>query len=605
VRRTRTPYRPAVVVSLFVALIALAGCHRALETTRVVVEESPPPGSVSGAGVQPVSLTDLGRRPAESEARVVPLGDSERPFRYRVEPAGSASVSLEGADPRIVVTVQGEIAGGIMTVETEEHRQRYSLDRTLLDNRKSSEPPRYRLSFPLGAARSAPWEVEFTAHPDSSGYVVEEIRFGYAEAEIIFPERAEEYAVRADSLLPVILSSDTIRLPVLGGVIRDHTHALLVEYHADRSLFTDRTERPVAGIELETESGETRVLELRLRPGHRIVPIRPGRWLTGAGALTLTGTDSFSVRSIRALPLPQDPEEPILIDLEELQQWPRELWRRDEFELFSWSAYPRILWTKHHSYETQARMFKRLAFFVEKRGYQGSLLTNEQLRDRHGWNAHNYRPEGLAEFFNAADDTGFLLNREELLLREIAVRHGLLVAGQPAGEGGVTGGQTRDSARWLPGTGGVLSISEDSFPALKRLLTVHEAMHGVFYEEPAFRRTAYDYWDNEMTQRERDFWQFFFSWMSYDPADRYLMVNEFQAYLLQQGEASARWYFGERIADRLRRAHPTRSESIDLMLRDHPDTFLRAAAAVNEALFQEAGMIGGDPFCLRPLQPPQ
>lgn len=584
-----------VAVSILAVFLLLPGCNRSLETVSVVVEGYPRP-----ADEQSVSVTDLGRRPADTEAHVLPSAESDRPYRYRVEPAGSTPVRLDGENPRLVVTLRGEIGGGAMTVETENHRQRYHLDRTLLDARTTPHVRRYRISFPLDAAMSAPWEVEFTAPPGSSGYVVEELRFGYAEAMITFADSPEDLTVEADSLLPLVLSDEAVHLPVLGGVIRDHTQALILDYHADDSLFTDRSERPVAVIELENGNGVTRILELRLRPGKGIVPIRPGRWLADAESLTLTGTDRFSLRGVRMMPLPQDPNTPIMIELEELQEWPRELWRRDEFELFSWSAYPRILWTKHRSYETQARMFKRLAFFVEKRGYQGSLLTNEQLRDRHGWNAHNYRPEGLADFFNTAESTGFELNREELLLRDLAVKHGLLVTDQDDDDRDADR-SSGNPVQWLPGTGGVLSISEDSFPALKRLLTVHEAMHGVFYEEPAFRRVAFDYWDNVMTQRERDFWQFFFSWMSYDPADRYLMVNEFQAYLLQQGEASAQWYFAERIADRLRRAHPARSESIDLMLRDHPDTFVRAAAAINESLFREAGMVGGDPFCLRPL----
>lgn len=575
---------------LFVSTALFISCDRPLESVAVTVE------SGAGSGIYAVSAMDLGRRPADEQSFIVPLdAEKDRPFRYRIGPKGDEEIRLDGEEPRIIVTVSGEIEGGEITVFSGEHGQRYPFSRTLRDHRRTDRK-RYRLSFPLDSLRNAPWEVEFSAPTGSTGYHVEEILLGYTTTDILFPARtAPERPVSVDTLLPLVLNDTSLELPALRGVIRDPSHALLMEYEAPDRLFDDRSNRPVVHMTIRG-SGEPlpeKRLEIRLRPGRRSITIRPEQWLPGAESVLVEGTDRVDLYRIGVLALPDNPWEPIPIDLEELQSWPIDLWRREDFELFSWSVYPGILWIDHRAYETQARMFKRLAFFVEKRGYQGRLLSNEQLRDRHGWNAHNYRPEGLAAFFNAAHASGFALNSEEIVLREIAVEHGLLVEGNRENSG---------LDRWLPGSGGVLSISRSSFPSLRRLLTVHEAMHGVFYEEPAFRRAAFEWWDREMDTRERDFWQAFFSWVSYDPDDRYLMVNEFQAYLLQQGEAAADWYFGTRTADRLRAAQPQRAESIDLMLRDYPDTFVRAAAAVNESLFSVSGMVGGDPFCLRPVE---
>lgn len=578
----RTLSRLAAGVLLLVVPL-LAGCNRSLESVpiRVVTDE--------GEEIHALKVSDLGRRSTEKESLVVPLAsDRDRPFRYRLEPERDGPIRLDHPDARLLVTLSGDITGGELTLFSGETGQRYPFSRNILD-RRSSAGGRYRLSFPLDRLREAPWEIEFTAAPGSSGFLVEEIQFRSEAPAVILATPPD--AVQADALLPVVLSDSSLELPALQSIIRDHSQALLLEYHAAEELFPDRRDRPVTRVVFKTEEGTAREFELRLRPGSRSVPLRPRYWLPGATSLTVENREGLTIRRIVPLNVPRDPLEPIVIELEELQQWPRELWRREEFELFAWSVYPNILWTDHRDYGTQSRMFTRLAFFVEKRGYQGRLLTDAEVESRHGWNAHNYRPEGLAEFFNTAEAMDFPLNREELALLEIVAARGLLVKN----ENGQAG------ARWLPGRGGILSISQESFPALRRLLTVHEAMHGVFYEEPAFRRTAFDYWDSVLSQREREFWQLFFSWMTYDPGDRYLMVNEFQAYLLQQGEANANWFFGTRTADRLRRAQPHRAESIDLMLRDYPETFIRAAAAINESLFREAGMVGGDTFCLRPL----
>ncbi|SIQ19212.1 hypothetical protein SAMN05920897_10524 [Alkalispirochaeta americana] len=570
---------PSVLALLF---LLLTGCNHSLESLDVTVQ--------GDQGELPLKLRDLGRRPTGEEALVGPLEEGDRPFRYRIEAAGDEPLFVADPDPRLTVTVSGDITGGEILLFAGDEGLRYSFSGVLTDKRSLGDdgsPRRYRLSFPLASLRSGPWEVEFRAPRGSRGYRVEELLFGSKAPKITLGEVLE-----ADMLLPLVADDEALVLPVTTRLVRDHTHSLEIRYRAEEKLFLDRRDRPRLNLLLEGSDGESRTVQVQLRPGERQIVLWPQRWLPRAESLTIPLLDGVVLKEIRHHSLPENPREPILIDLEELQRWPRELWRRDDFELFSWSAYPRILWMDHRSYQTQARMFRRLAFFVEKRGYQGRLLSNQELEDLHGWNAHNYRPEGLADFFNAAEASGFELNSEELVLRDIAHEQGLLIrqssGDAPAGE------------RWLPGTGGVLSISQESVSPLRRLLTVHEAMHGVFYEEPEFRRAAYDYWDHRLSRRERDFWQTFFSWMSYDPDDRYLMVNEFQAYLLQQGERSANWYFGTRIAERIRRALPNRAAAIDAIIRDYPRTFIDAAAAINEALFSASGMVGGDPFCLLP-----
>ena len=56
------------------------------------------------------------------------------------------------------------------------------------------------------------------------------------------------------------------------------------------------------------------------------------------------------------------------------------------------------------------------------------LLSDTELAGKHGWNAHDYGPDGLASFFNAAAATRFPLDPEETLLLGIALREGIVTS---------------------------------------------------------------------------------------------------------------------------------------------------------------------------------
>jgi len=385
-----------------------------------------------------------------------------------------------------------------------------------------------------------------------------------------------------DDRLRIFTTRGTLRIEGLTALLVDERDAVAIEYHHDPAVFTDRGNRPAVTI----ESGDRSFL-VRTRPGMARVVLRPALWDAGSDTVSLRYGDSpFRPFRVTVVPHSDDEKEIPPVELTELLSYPRELWRRDDFEVFSWSLYPDIIWIDSVSYDVQAAFFKRLAFFVEKRGFIGTLLTDAELAGRHGYNAHNYRPEGLAAFYNAVEDASFPINRYEVELREIVAERGMISRGA--------------DGRWEPGHGGVLGISQESYPELRRLLIVHEAMHGVFYEEPGFVDGVVAYWRNTLTERERRYWLDALGWMQYSPDDEYLAYNEFQAYILQQSERGVRWYFRSRLADRVRN-YAYRFEPVDTFLADHPTTFVDAGGAINQLLFETAGMVGGDPFCLEPL----
>ncbi len=253
------------------------------------------------------------------------------------------------------------------------------------------------------------------------------------------------------------------------------------------------------------------------------------------------------------------------------------LWRRNDFELFSWNRLPEILIFDTAGYEVQDRLFKRIAFFLEKKGFRGRITRDEEIRLLHGYNAHDYRAEDLARFFRKAEEEDFPLNDLELVLRDILIRNGII---------------RREEGMFLPGRGGILSISRSSSPALRRHLLTHESFHGIFFSSPEYRKACFLVW-NELSDEERDFWRLFFNWASYDITDSYLVVNEFQAYLFQQEREDLNYYFKELTAGRLLNSYPDKREWVEAFFKDFPNSFEESFDRLEVFLRDTAHFEGG------------
>ncbi len=244
---------------------------------------------------------------------------------------------------------------------------------------------------------------------------------------------------------------------------------------------------------------------------------------------------------------------------------PIRAWHSPALEVFRWDRFPDIIVIDAIDFHVQDRMFTRLAYFVEKKGFRGKLMTNAELAGRHGWNAHDYGPDGLAAFYNAASAQGFPLNPEEKALETLAVREGILIS---AGD------------EVSPGTGGVLGISRASSEIERRYLLTHESFHGIFFSSAAYRDYCFQLWDS-LPADERQFYIDFLDSLGYDGGDRFLAVNEFQAYLMQQPLKYASAYFQRFLA---RFAAPgTETVGLTAMLGDTArtlDAFLQQNFAI-------------------------
>jgi hypothetical protein len=241
-------------------------------------------------------------------------------------------------------------------------------------------------------------------------------------------------------------------------------------------------------------------------------------------------------------PLPEFPV-PLTVDTGVILDYPQIVWRHDDYEIFRWESFPKVLIFDTASYEIQSRLFKRLAFFTEKKGYRGKILSDREMANLHGWNAHDYRAEDLAAFFELARQQNFPLLKEERFLQEVLTANGII----SVENGSVTAGE-----------GAVVSISRESNGYLRRLFMAHECFHGIYFIDADFRdftRRRYDALDPVSKRAILSY----FDYQSYDITDEYLVFNEFMAHLLQQSAGAAAEYFGKTIPDRLDQSEWRRS----------------------------------------------
>jgi hypothetical protein len=240
------------------------------------------------------------------------------------------------------------------------------------------------------------------------------------------------------------------------------------------------------------------------------------------------------------------PVDPVPADPGLILAYRQEAWRDARYEVFQWERFPQILIFDTADYSVQDRLFKRIAFFTEKAGFRGRLATDAEIAGLHGWNAHDYRAEDLASFYEIARKTNFPLNGEERELLAILEANGVVKR------------KSNQDSPIEAGSGAIVSISRESEGYLRSLFMTHECYHGLFFVDEDFRRFAASRWDG-LDPVARRFLKAYFDMHRYDVADRYLMMNELMAYCLQQPVAGAAKYFGETLPSRVERDASRRS----------------------------------------------
>ncbi|AEE16350.1 hypothetical protein Trebr_0914 [Treponema brennaborense DSM 12168] len=273
--------------------------------------------------------------------------------------------------------------------------------------------------------------------------------------------------------------------------------------------------------------------------------------------------------------------QPLRTDPGLIPAWPSAVWRSADYELFEWEQFPGVLFFDTANYAVQDQFFKRLAFFTEKTGYIGTLVPDGVLNGKHGFNAHDYRPETLADFFTLAERTSFPLSEKELLLKEILLCNGIIAADAAA------------PGTYRSGIGGVISVSQESPLYLRHSFVAHEGLHGLYFIDADFRTTVSQVF-SRMDPLSLQFLIRYFQVqpsLNYNTADTYLLENEFMAYIMQQPVSRTGNYFVTRASwNSMTAAEP---ELCAYVKATGGSGFTDAARILNEYVFRRWGFSAG------------
>ena len=229
-------------------------------------------------------------------------------------------------------------------------------------------------------------------------------------------------------------------------------------------------------------------------------------------------------------------------------------------------------------YSVQDAYLKRLSFFAEKKGFTGKLLSDGALTSLHGFNAHDYRAETLAAFFQKAEEEHFLLNKSELHLRKILFYNGIIVRT----ETGIEAGE-----------GAIVSISRQSERDLRYRFITHECLHGIYFTEGSFRDTVTEVF-RQTNPRAALFLRRYFEIypaLQYNTNDDYLLQNEFMAYLLQQSNDLLQQYFVQ--LSWLRLMNTAEPALCRYIRKTKVKDFMQAAMQMDSFLYTTWGVRGG------------
>ncbi|NNM54434.1 MAG: hypothetical protein HKM05_06900 [Spirochaetales bacterium] len=269
-------------------------------------------------------------------------------------------------------------------------------------------------------------------------------------------------------------------------------------------------------------------------------------------------------------------EAPLPADPASILHWPLENLREGDHDWFLWNGRRNILILLTKSYALQAQYLTRLAFFVEKQGYRGTILTEQEALRLHGWNAHDYAPEDLANFFNLVSAEDFPLSAQERELRQRLITQKLLIPTSPG--------------HWKAGQGALLGISDESSPPLRSFLLTHESFHGLYFTTPRYRHTVTQIW-NQLTPLCRQQFSNFLAQAHYDVTDLPLVVNEFQAYSLQQDSDGWSDFFSNKVLKAPGRLDLGSTSPLRESLLTY---YLQAAEKLDQAVSEDFGLHSGN-----------
>ena len=194
-------------------------------------------------------------------------------------------------------------------------------------------------------------------------------------------------------------------------------------------------------------------------------------------------------------------------------------------EIYRFQQQPEVIVVQFASLAEQANALNRAAALIEKAGYPHDRVLDLAELDRRiradgstpetFYYGHDYRAADVLRLFDLIDRSGTPMSQGEAWLRRQVSAWG-----------------------WVPGTNGALISLVQEDPAVgldaaaRATILRHELSHGEYFTTPAYARSSQRFWDETLTDADRNRFRGFLSGEGYDVGLADLVVNETQAYLM-------------------------------------------------------------------------
>jgi len=203
---------------------------------------------------------------------------------------------------------------------------------------------------------------------------------------------------------------------------------------------------------------------------------------------------------------------------------------------------PGVYLIEFPSLQAQGAAMNRIAALVEKAGaprdrVMADLEMSEFLRETGSaaatfYYGHDYRLSDLARFYALAAAGGVELSAAELRVRDGLTAEGLLVQDGDNWTAPVEETALVSYARAQADDPSTPQVDETLDPSVRETILRHELSHGVYFTDPEYRSHAQRFWNESLTEGERQLWRAFLASRDYDSSNEEMMLNEAQAFLM-------------------------------------------------------------------------
>jgi len=208
---------------------------------------------------------------------------------------------------------------------------------------------------------------------------------------------------------------------------------------------------------------------------------------------------------------------------------------------------PGVLLIEFPTLQAQGAALNRIATLIEKAGAPrdrvlSDIEMSEFLRETGAaaatfYYGHDYRMSDLARFYTLADAEGVELSAAELRVRDGLSAEGVLVHDGKSWTSPKEESALISYARTQGDDPATPYVDETLDTAVRETILLHELSHGVYFTDADYRAYSQKFWNEKLTETERQLWRTFLAGRDYDPANEEMMLNETQAFLMHTPDA--------------------------------------------------------------------